>query len=101
MRLAAFWMEMAIVGLIASFVGAGGASAASTEELRIRMVDSCVYDEWKHPRRRDKAATRCKCAAKKAIKTLSKPEIADSPYFGDGLTSSQDSALGTAMKSCR
>lgn len=100
MRLAAVWLSMAIAGMVAFYVFTGGAMAAGKDELRVKMVDSCVYDEWKHPRRRDKAATRCKCAAQKAIKTLSKDEIADTPYFGDGLTSSQESALDAAMKTC-
>lgn len=99
MRFAAFWMSLAVVATM--IAGASQGLAASSDEVRVRMVDKCVYAEWKYPGRRDKAASRCKCAAKNAIKSLSKAELADSPYFGDGLTSTQSSALNAAMKSCK
>ena len=90
----------AIVGL-ALIGGPDEARAAGSEDLRIKMVDECVFDLWKRPDQRGTAATRCKCAASSAVKKLSAAEIADEPFFGDGLTSTQSDALKASLQSCK
>ncbi|MCW2309178.1 hypothetical protein [Rhodobium gokarnense] len=90
----------AVVGL--ALIGAQDeARAAGREDLRVKMVDECVFDLWKRPDQRESAATRCKCAASSAVKTLSAADIADEPFFGDGLTSTQSDALKASLQSCK
>jgi len=76
-------------------------AAKSREDLRVKMVDTCVFSEWKHADRRADAAKRCGCAANAAVKKLSDAEIADEPYFGDGLTSAQSRAVDDALDACK
>ncbi|PLX36700.1 MAG: hypothetical protein C0606_12815 [Hyphomicrobiales bacterium] len=95
-----------LAAMSASVLGAGitltasPAAAGSADETRVAMVDDCLYSEWKYPGRRKKAATACKCAAKKAIGTLSKADASDTGWSG-GLTSTQKAAWRDALKSCK
>ncbi len=104
------WMTIVAPGLVSalaagtvaaglSVVASVPAAAQSAEKTRVRMVDDCVYSEWKHPARRKTAAKRCKCAAKAAVGTLSADERTDTSW-GGGLTRRQISAWREALKSC-
>lgn len=101
------WMKAAcaaslMAGVLATGfpVVTGAALAASADETRVNMVDACVYSEWKYAGRRKSAAKACKCAAKKAIGTLSAEDRVDTGW-GGGLTRKQTSAWKTALKTCR
>ena len=107
MRISLWWKTVAPAACLMAGVLAAGflaitgpALAASAEETRVTMVDECVYSEWKYPARRKSAATACKCAAKKAMGTLSAEDRVDTGW-GGGLTRKQSSAWKAALKTCR
>ncbi len=63
---------LAAVAVATPAVGAG----MSRELARQKVVDQCVYSEWKHKDRRDTAAKRCVCAAKRFVRAMDEEEFA-------------------------
>ncbi|MCC2113383.1 MAG: hypothetical protein KDJ16_15210 [Hyphomicrobiales bacterium] len=52
------------------------AEGMSREIARQKIVDQCVYSEWKDEKKRETAANRCICAAKRFVKVMSDEEFA-------------------------
>jgi hypothetical protein len=70
-------LQAALVGLACLVALTAGAQAQplSSEEVRLRILDDCVYSEWRRPEGRDTAATRCRCAARRLVAGLTAEEV--------------------------
>ncbi|MCC2112860.1 MAG: hypothetical protein KDJ16_12565 [Hyphomicrobiales bacterium] len=69
------------------------------EIARLRILDACVFSEWKDEKKRETAAEHCKCAAGKLVKAMTDEEF--QAYVKAGkLTSVHKEKWDKAMESC-
>lgn len=98
--------RLGIVGGTLLFFGAalGGTGHAASPEVtreiaRLRILDSCVYSQWKDESKRETAAKVCGCAAGKVVKSMTDEEFAAYVKAGK-LTSVHKEKWDAAMDSC-
>ena len=75
------------------------AEGMTREIARQKIVDSCVYSEWRDKTRRDTAAERCKCAAKRIVKAMDDGEFSAFTRAGK-LTRVHREKWTAAMQAC-
>ncbi len=92
---------MALVGLLGGLAGALTAGtvvgAESREKVRLDLLDTCVYDQWKKQTAKDAIVENCKCAAEAAAGEFSDDQVAD---FNGQLTRSEMPLWQEAFAEC-
>jgi len=87
--------------MIATSVAPAQAEIISREQLRLRMLDVCVYQEYRRKNKPDSAVRRCQCASKKASKNVGDSDLNVSRWSSSrGITSGQKSALLAELRGC-
>jgi hypothetical protein len=67
-------MAVGMMAAVAEMTGAAGA-ATSREQVRLDLLDACVFDVWKKREVKDRIVDDCKCASARAAKAFSDEQV--------------------------
>lgn len=82
------WLRLLVLGgFLGAIVGPAGTSTAadSREKVRLELLDTCVFDQWKKQTEKDHIVDNCKCAAEATASQFSDDQVA---HFNGRLTRS-------------
>lgn len=87
-----------VAGLGLAAVGlTRGAEAATREDVRLTLLDRCVYAESQKRQVKDRIVDDCSCASEKVSKALSDADIA---AFSGRLNAAASTAWDAAVAAC-
>ncbi len=90
----------AVLCLGISGMMAAQAETLTREQVRLRLLDHCVYDQTRLRHDPDTLVKRCQCASKTASDRLQDGELVTPTWSDDRITDIQKSAMRTALRGC-